>query len=167
MSKKGAAVGTLLGTVAAASVAYAVAGGWTSPQGSGSGSATAWTAVASVPSNSTTAPGDVLGTALYPGGPAVTGVVSVTNPNPYPVQVTSISNDGGNAASGACAANTVRAVTASGTPLTQHGGATTAIPAGGSGLYDITYTMESTADNACQGKTFAVALHVDASSANF
>jgi hypothetical protein len=170
LSKKMVAASTLVGALAASAAGYAAAGGWTSPQGSGSGSATSWTAVASVPSNSTTAPGGTLATALYPGGSGVTGVVSITNPNPYPVVVTAIDNNGGSAAIGSCIAGTVSATNNDGSaaaPLKQTDGTTTSIAAGASGLYNVVYTMASTADNSCQTQTFTVGLHVGAASASF
>lgn len=162
---------TAVGALSAAAIGYAVNGGWTSPQGSGSGSAKSWTAVASVPSNSTTAPGDVLATALYPGGSGVTGVVSITNPNPYPIVITAIDNNGGSdLVNTSCAAGSVNATNRDGTaaaPLTQHDGTTTVIAASGTGLYDLSYTMIAGANNACQGQTFTVNLHVNAASSGF
>jgi hypothetical protein len=169
-SKKAIIAATVVGALAAGVGAYAVAGGWTSPQGSGTGSATAWTAVASAGSNSTTAPGGVLATALYPGGSAVNGVVSITNPNPYAVVITNIDNNGGSdVVATNCLAGSVNAVNQDGTaaaPIAQTNAATS-IPAGGSGLYTVGYTMISTADNSCQGQTFNVHLHISAASASF
>jgi hypothetical protein len=166
-----ASVSTMAGVTLVAGIAYAAAvGSWISPQGSGSGSATGWTALASVPSNSTTAPGNLAASPLYPGGPGVAGVVSITNPNPYAVVVTAIDNNGGSDVSGSCIAGTVNATNHDGTaaaPLVQHDGTTTSIANGGTGLYDVTYTMQNTADNSCQGKTFTVNMHVSAASANF
>lgn len=162
ISKRASAV---LGTAVVATLSAGIAGAvWTSPTGSGNSSATGYTAVAT---NITASSTNNSAQPLYPGA-NVTNTVTITNPNPYPVVVTDITQGSGNAAAGACTAGTVNFATRSdSTGLAQTGTTTKAIAAGGTGTYDVVVSMASTADNACQGLSFTLPATVASKSANF
>ena len=133
----------------AAGVAYAA---WSS---SASGSATAQSKTSV---NSTIAPG-TFGADLYPGADK-TVTVTITNPNEYPVLVTSISAGSSSAtgAANACLAGTVttdaRALDASG--LLQSDGSTKTIAPAGSGTFTLDTHMDPTAVDACKSQTFTM-----------
>ena len=139
----------VIGALFAGGVAYAA---WTS-SGSGSATAQSTTSVDSV-----IAPGT--GAAdLYPG--AVSSVtVTVSNPNPYPIMVSSISAGSSALVNTSCTAGTVttdaRPTDAAG--LSQTGGSVKTIAAGGSGTYTLTTRMAATAVDACKSQTFTLAL---------
>ena len=102
--------------------------------------------------------------ALYPGA-SKTALVSIDNPNPYPVVVTSIAAGTSSAqlgGLGTCPANQVTSealVPASGaTAVPQSDGTTVTIPASGTGTYQLVTHMVADADNACQGLTFSLPL---------
>lgn len=139
ISKRSAVVLGTAGALVVAGVAYAA---WTST-GSGSGSVTSTTSV-----NSTISAANS-GTALYPGG-GTDFTVSVTNPNDYPVVVTSISAGSSGLVNGSCAAGTVTsaAVTAP----------TGTIAAHGTGTYTLHAVMAGNADDACKSQTFTLPL---------
>jgi hypothetical protein len=165
-SKRASAV---LGTAVVATLSAGIAGAvWTSPTGSGNSSATGYTAVAANITAQSTNDNSAAAKSLYPGA-SVTNTVTITNPNPYPIVVTDITQGAGNSASGSCAAGTVNFATRTNSSgLPQSGGTTTAIAAnGGTGTYDVVVTMASTADNACQGLTFTLPATVASKSANF
>jgi hypothetical protein len=152
-----AVVGGVVGTVGLASAAW---------QSTGSGAAAA-SAVNAV--NSVIVPGATAG--LYPGA-VKTVTVSVSNPNAYPVMVTSISAGSSAAVGGtACTANTVAtdavAANPGGVPqydaVTQTNSGPVAIPAAvgptqGTATYELTVRMANAADNSCQGQTFSMAI---------
>lgn len=133
----------------AAGVAYAA---WSS---SASGSATAQSTTST---DSVIAPG-TFGADLYPGADK-TVTVTISNPNDYPVLVTSISA-GSSAATGtasACLAGTVTtdARTLDATGLLQSDGSTKTIAPGGSGTYTLDTHMAPTAVDACKSQTFTM-----------
>jgi hypothetical protein len=121
--------------------------------GAGSASATSSTAVNSVISPSST------GTPLYPGS-STPVTIGITNPNPYPARVTSISAGSSNATgtSGACTAGTVTTPAVTAPP-------TTVIPPNGTGSYTLTASMKADPDNSCQNQTFTLPLTAQLASA--
>ncbi len=146
-------IGTVLVT---AGVAIAA---WTS-SGAGSAAAKATTAVDSVIAAATSAAD------LFPG--AVSSVtVTISNPNPYPVVVNSISAGSAPLVNTLCLAGTVtsdaRPTDAAG--LVQADGSTKTIAAGGSGTYTLTTRMAASAVDACKSQTFSLALSATLSSA--
>jgi hypothetical protein len=138
----------LLSATAASAVGVAFAA-WTS-SGLGIGSATSTDSQDSVIAAGTFAAD------LYPGAlKSIT--VTVSNPNGYPVVVTQITA-GSSEAIGTCAAGSVTSTglgsATSSTALAQDGGATTEIPANGSGTYRLQTRMIGDADNGCKNQTF-------------
>ena len=144
------ALGTTAVVTIGAGVAYAT---WTSPAGTGSGSATGYSALASNITSATANTGN-----LYPGGSAVTGTVTIHNPNPYAVEVTSIgagssvdipSGFGGTD----CPAGAVTSASqsnATGIPQSTAGNPV-AIAAGSDGSCSVSYTMQAGGDgNGCE-----------------
>ncbi|MFD5830822.1 hypothetical protein [Lentzea sp. NPDC060358] len=91
----------------------------------------------------------VSGAGLYPGA-VVDVVVSIDNPNDYPVRVTSIA-DSSSKPAGTCAAGTVTTSSA-GTSFTP------VLPAKGSQTYTLKAKMSADATDACQNVTFVVPL---------
>jgi hypothetical protein len=147
------AIGTAL---VAAGVAYAA---WTST-GTGSATAKATTAADSVIAAATSAAD------LFPG--AVGSVtVTISNPNPYPVVVNSISAGSSPLVNALCLAGTVTtdALPTDATGLVQADGSTKTIGAGGSGTYSLTTRMSTSAVDACKSQTFSLALTATLSSA--
>lgn len=147
----------LLTALAAATIVLAGAGvasaAWMST-GAGSASARASSAVNSSIAAATLEVADD----LYPAAVKSTKV-TITNPNPYPVVVTSISAGSSAATSaGACGAGTVTSdAQNTGSPLAQAGGATS-IAAGGTGTYVLTVRMAANPDNSCQADAFTLPL---------
>ena len=149
------AVGILTGSALATTFAFAA---WNA---SGSGQATVQGKTAQALTVSNVAISD----ALYPS--ATSGVkVSVTNPNPYPVTVTSIEGNGAitvDSLHSDCAASNVsftNQTLASGVVLGANDGNATIETAGG-------VKMIANAADACQGATFTIPVKaVGASSAN-
>jgi hypothetical protein len=131
---------------------------WTS-SGSGSGAAQSTTSI-----NSVIAPGTSAAD-LYPGA-TQSVTVTVSNPNPYPVLVNSISAGSSLLVNGTCAAGTVTsdARPADSTGLLQSDGITKSIAAGGSGSYALTTHMTASAVDACKAQTFSLALSATVSS---
>lgn len=128
-------------------------------QSSGSGAVAAHAATAQ---NSTITA--VSAVALYPGA-SKTALVSIDNPNPYPIVVTSIAAGTSSAqlgGLGTCPANEVTSdavVPAGGaTGVLQSDGTTITIPPSGTGTYQLVTHMVADADNACQGLTFSFPL---------
>ncbi|SDX22985.1 hypothetical protein SAMN05421504_102741 [Amycolatopsis xylanica] len=144
-SKKTAIALGAAGALTVAGVAYAA---WSS-SGAGSGSVTSTSAI-----NSTISPTGT-SAALYPGA-TQTFTISVTNPNSYPVKVTSISS-GSSAADGGCGAGSVTSDAVSNPSGT--------IAANGSSTYTLTAHMTGDADDACQGKNFSLTLTATLASA--
>jgi hypothetical protein len=138
-------------------IGAALAGGyafaaWTS-SGSGTGQAKSTTSIDSVIAPGTSAAD------LYPGA---TGSVTVTvsNPNPYPVLVNSISSGSSALVNTSCTAGTVttdaRATDATG--LFQSDNTTKTIAASGSGTYTLVTHMSGSAVDACKSQTFTLSL---------
>ena len=146
-------------TVAAVTVACVVgtAVGWWGGPGSGSGSAAIL-----VPANLTLAPATPT-TPLYPGAGGDVAV-SIANPNPFPVDVSSLELDATQGDAGyAVDATHVGAgcVSAGLTYTTQdNAGAGWTIPAGSSLDLDLdgAVTLDTASGSACQGATFTIYL---------
>jgi hypothetical protein len=101
---------------------------------------------------------------LYPGA-TKTALVSINNPNPYPVVVTSVSAGTSSAQSGTLGTCSAAAVTTDAlAPATgaagilQSDGTTMTIAASASGTFQLTTHMVANADNACQAQTFTLPL---------
>jgi hypothetical protein len=146
------AVSLLFGIMAVASVAYAA---WTA-SGSGQGYAKAGTAQALTTvdvSASTTA-------SLYPSG---TGnvLLRISNPNPYPVQVTTVSGSGAVTSDkgAACDAST-------GVTFTNQAGLTLSVPASSAATFTLTgaAAMSNASDNSCQGAVFTIPVSLSGAS---
>jgi hypothetical protein len=134
----------MVGAMLAASVAFAA---WTAT-GSGNGYAKAGTAQAlsTADASASTA------ATLYPGA---TGDVTITisNPNSYPVEVTSVTGDG------AITSDTGPACDAStGVTYTDQTGLSLDVPAGGSQTFTLTgaVSMSNASDDSCQGAVFTI-----------
>lgn len=139
----------LTGGALVAGTAFAA---WTS-SGSGSGQARSTTSVNSVISAGTNAAD------LYPG--AVSSVqVAISNPNPYPVVVNSISAGSSALVNATCVAGSVTSDARANDPtgLLQSDGTTKTIAAGGSGTYVLVTRMGTTAVDACKSQTFTLSL---------
>lgn len=145
----------LIGAMFATGLAFAA---WTST-GAGTVAPKSTTDVASV-----IAPGTAAAD-LYPGA---TGSVTVTvsNPNPYPVLVNSISAGSSALVNTLCIAGTVTtdARPTDATGLLQSDGTTKTIAASGSGTYTLVTHMTATAVDACKLQTFSAALTATLSS---
>jgi hypothetical protein len=139
-------------SVAAIVIAGTALAHWTST-GSGAATAQSTSAINSVITVGTNAAD------LYPGA-VMSVTVTISNPNPYPVVVNSIS--AGSSAALTSPTCNAGAVTSDARPndatgLSQSEGAKT-IAAGGSGTYTLTTRMLTTADTGCQSRTFTLAL---------
>jgi hypothetical protein len=147
--KKLVAIPCLVAVAVATGVAFAA---WTS-SGSGSGTAQSTTSI-----NSVIAPG-ASAADLYPGA-TQSVTVTVSNPNPYPLLVNSISAGSSALVNTTCAAGTVTsdARPTDATGLLQSDGTTKAIAAGGSGTYTLTTHMAASAVDACKAQTFSLPL---------
>jgi hypothetical protein len=146
-------LGTPIAAVAVAGVAYAtVLNGWTS-SGAGTGSAHATTSTDSVIAGVL----PVAANDLYPGA-SKSAFVTITNPNPYPVIVTSINAAYSRVVNTTCAATTVRtdAVPLNAAGITRSDAASAVIAAGDTGTYQLTVRMSNTADNACKNQSFVL-----------
>ena len=140
----------LLASAVALSAAGLVFAAWLA-SGGGSGYAQAGTAQALSTVSVSAATGD----ALYPGG---TGdvVIKISNPNPYPVSITSVSLDG--AASAITADAGHAACTTTGVSFTDQTGLSIAVPANGDATATLTdaVAMSNASLNGCQGATFTI-----------
>lgn len=148
-----ATAGSLLfALIVAASVAYAA---WTA-SGGGQGYAKAGTAQAltTVDVSASTA------ATLYPSG---TGnvLLRISNPNPYPVQVTTVSGNGTITSDkgAACDAST-------GVSFTNQTGLTLNVPASGAATFTLTgaVAMSNASDNSCQGAVFTIPVSLSGAS---
>jgi hypothetical protein len=144
--------GIVVGAMLAAGVAFAA---WTAT-GSGSGYAKATTAQALTTvdvSASTPA-------TLYPGA---TGNVklSINNPNPYPVTVSSVSGNGAITSDKGAACNASTGVTYS-----NQTGLSLAVPAAGSATFTLTgaVSMSNASDDSCQGAVFTIPVSLSGAS---
>ena len=140
-----------IGVAAATTIGVAFAA-WTS-NGTGSGTAQSTTSADSVISAATNAAD------LYPG--AVKDVtVTITNPNAYPVVVTSISAGASVLTNTSCAVASVtsdaRALDASGLP--QSDNSTKTIAGNGSATYRLVTRMIADPHDACKAQSFPMAL---------
>ncbi|MCW2669248.1 MAG: hypothetical protein JWO27_1145 [Frankiales bacterium] len=144
-----AVVGGTALTLATAGIAYAA---WSS-SGSGSGTAQSTTSTDSVIAAGTSAAD------LYPGA-TKSVTVTISNPNPYPVLVTSISGGSSVLVNSTCAAGSVtsdaKALNAAG--LVQSDNSTKTIAPSGSGTYTLVTHMIADPDNACKAQSFSLAL---------
>jgi hypothetical protein len=147
----GVAVSTAVG------VAFAA---WTST-GSGTGEAASTHDLASTIAPVTLDVADE----LYPGATKSTKV-TISNPNPYDVVVTSIGAGQSLVANVDCVAGTVRTdgVTDS-TGITRSDVASSVIAAGQTGEYELTLRMSDDPHNACKDQTFTLPLTADLKSA--
>jgi hypothetical protein len=143
----------VIASLAITAVAFAA---WTA-SGTGSSTAKATSAVALTTSDasaSTTA-------TLYPGA---TGSLRITinNPNPYPVRITTIAAGSGSVSAtggiGTCSTTGVSLVPQSGLALD--------VAANGSSTFTVSgaVTMDNTSDNGCQGATFTVPVSLSGAS---
>ena len=139
MRKRTAVIAGIAIVAIGGGVAYAA---WSST-GSGTGQVTANGSL----NSDITANG---GTGLYPGATDVSFVVTINNPNPYPVKVTKI-NAGSSLGDGNCAAGTV-------TSLEVVNPAGVITPNNGTLTYTLKASMAGDADNSCQNKTFNLPL---------
>lgn len=150
----------LAGVIGVLLVAGVASAAWTST-GSGLGAAKAATAQA-LSVSAGTASAD-----LYPGGPNGSLVVTVTNPNPYPVQVSTVTPGAvsgiTSTAGSSCSGSTT------GISFTWTSKALTQVIAGSGGTFTYTFTgalaMSNASDASCSGATFAVPVVFAASSA--
>lgn len=142
--KRAISIGVTVAALVAASLVYAA---WTS-SGSGSGTAKATSAqsLTTIDASATTT------ATLYPGA---TGNVRITisNPNPYPVRVTSVT---GNGAITADAGHS--SCTTTGVSFADQTGQTIDIAANGqtSVTLNNAASMSNASDNGCQGATFTI-----------
>ncbi|MGW4210215.1 hypothetical protein ACWEIJ_19660 [Lentzea sp. NPDC004789] len=145
MRKRTAVIAAVAVVAVGGGVAYAA---WSST-GSGTGTVTSTTSA-----NSAITP--VSGSGLYP-GVTVDVVVSIDNPNSYPVKVTSIA-DSSSSVNGGCAAGTVT-TSSTGTDFTP------VVAAHGSQQYTLKAKMNADAAEACKSITFTVPLNAQLVSA--
>jgi hypothetical protein len=144
IARRGGVVVTFVGVAMAGTIAFAA---WTAG-GTGNGYSKATTA-----QNLTTVDVSASTTAqLYPGG---TGdlKLSVTNPNPYAVTVTSVAGSGTITSDKGAACNSATGVT-----YTNQTGLTQAVGAGATATFTLTgsVAMSNSSDNSCQGGVFTV-----------
>jgi hypothetical protein len=144
IARRGGVVVTFVGVAMAGTIAFAA---WTAG-GTGNGYSKATTA-----QNLTTVDVSASTTAqLYPGG---TGdlKLSVTNPNPYAVTVTSVAGSGTITSDKGAACNAATGVT-----YTNQTGLTQAVGAGATATFTLTgsVAMSNSSDNSCQGGVFTV-----------
>ena len=125
---------------------------WTS-SGTGNSSAKASTAVA--PTTTAVAGSAITTGLLYPTGTG-NAVITVNNPNPYPVKVTSVAANGTVTASGGSGTCSTTGVTLTssnpGTAVAANGSATATLAGA--------VAMANTSDNGCQGATFTIPVTV-------
>jgi hypothetical protein len=150
------AIPLMIGAALVTGYAFAA---WTST-GSGTGEARSTTSINSVIAPGTDAPD------LYPGSTSSV-TVTVSNPNAYPVTVTSISAGSSALVNGTCTAGTVtsdaRAMDVTG--QVQSDNTTKPIAAGGSGTYTLVTHMSASAVDGCKLQTFTMPLTATLASA--
>jgi hypothetical protein len=152
LAKRLTVASVMVGAMLAASVAFAA---WTAT-GSGHGYAKAGTAqaLATVDASASTA------ATLYPGA---TGHVKITisNPNSYPVRVTSVTGNGAITSDqgAACDAST-------GVTYADQTGLSLDVAAGGSQTFTLTgaVSMSNASDNSCQGAVFSIPVSLSGAS---
>lgn len=145
-------VGLVVATTAALAATAAFAA-WT-VGGTGSGTATATSAQNLTTSVATTT------AALYPGITGSDLYLTVNNPNPFPVAITSVNANGAATADGGHPGCVTTGVTFSNTAVTQ------TVPASGSVSFTAAgVAMSNASDTGCQGATFTVPVSFTAASA--
>lgn len=146
----------LAGAALATGVAFAA---WTS-DATGTGEAQSTTSIDSVIAPGTSAAD------LYPGATSSV-TVTVSNPNPYPVIVNSISAGSSALENTTCTAGTVTsdARTVDATGIVQSDNTTKVIAASGSGSYTLVTHMTAGAVDGCKLQTFSMSLTGTLSSA--
>lgn len=145
------------GVVSATSLAL-VGGGvavaaWTS---SGDGTTTAKAGTASAPTTSTVEGSAITTGLLYPGGAAGDAKITVNNPNPYPVKVSSVTQHGTVTADGGTGTCTATGVSLGDqTP-------NTSIGANDSATFTLSNaaTMSTESQDGCQGAVFTIPVTV-------
>jgi hypothetical protein len=150
----------LLGAGLAVGLAVAVAGSgaayaaWSS---SGAGNAAAVAGTAQAPTTSAVSGGAFTSGLLYPGGSGDVKL-TVSNPNPYPVRVTSVAGNGAVTASGGTGSCATTGVSFTGTTLSTNNG----VAAGGSATFTLpgAATMSTGSDDGCQGALFTIPVTV-------
>jgi hypothetical protein len=145
LTKKLTAGTIVLGVALAASVAFAA---WTATgTGSGYTQATTASALTTVDVSASTSPGT-----LYPGGTSDVKI-EISNPNPYPVLVTSVVGSGAITSDKGAACNA-----STGVSFTDQTGQSIAVPAGATTA--VTFSgaaaMTNASDNTCQGAIFTI-----------
>jgi hypothetical protein len=145
-----AVFGTTVLLVVGAAAAFAA---WT-VGGGGSGSATATSAQNLTTSVATTT------ASLYPGITGANLALTVNNPNPFPVTITSVNANGAAVPDAAHAAACVTTGVSFATTAT-----TKTIPANGSSSFGVAgVSMSNASDTGCQGATFTVPVTFTATS---
>ncbi len=145
-------VTTVVGATLGGGIAVAA---WTS---SGSGAANAKAGTASAPTTTALTAAAFTSNLLYPGGPAGDAKITVNNPNPYPVKVSSIVANGTPTGSGGTGTCTTTGVSwTAQTPTTGN-----SVPANGSTTLALAGAVQMTtaSEDGCQGALFAIPVTV-------
>lgn len=142
-AKKIGAIAAFTALVAGGGAAWAL---W-SANGTGSGRATALTA------QSITVTAAAGPASLYPGATDGDITFTLTNPNPYPVQFTSMTAGAITTSNPACAITNISVAPATGLALNVAANATSALQ-----TISNVVTMSAAAPDACQGVNFTIAL---------
>lgn len=154
------AVGAIGVTLLTGGTAYAY---W-SASGTGSSTATAGTATAISASPATVASG------LYPGATGVAGLMTVSNPNPFPVKVSAatpgtITADSAHVSAGCITTGVTTPSVTTTLPLTVPAATTTnGVVTNGTANIAFTVGMDNTSSSPCQGATFTIPFSVTAAS---
>jgi hypothetical protein len=149
---RGRKVTVLAVSVAAALAATAAFAAWT-VGGGGTGTASATSAQNLTTSVATTT------AALYPGVTGSDLYLTVNNPNPFPVTITSVNANGAATADAGHPSCVATGVTFTTTAVSQ------VVPASGSASFTVaSVAMDNTSDTGCQGATFTVPVTFTASS---
>ena len=152
--------------VAAAAVTVVIGAGIAAAQWTASGSGTAGAkSTTFVPLTATATTGTAT---LYPGATG-NAVVSISNPNPFPVTVTGISEDTTSyvtSGNGAACSDAPGSTHPTGVSLAASTGSLDTVPAGGTVSLTLTrkVSMSSASDTGCQGAAFTIPITVTASS---
>lgn len=143
----------LVGSMAAALVASAAFAAWT-VGGGGTGTATATTAQNLTTSTATTT------AQLYPGITGANLYLTVNNPNPFPVAISSVNANGAAVPDAGHPACTTTGVTFTTTAVSQ------TVSASSSASFTVAgVAMDNTSSNGCQGATFTIPVTFTAASA--
>jgi len=149
--KKLAALGVALVTFAGIGLAWAA---WTAG-GTGSGSAKAGTAKALTTSDASASVVNL----LYPSGSADVAV-TINNPNPYPVTVSSVTGNG------AITSGNTTCDASNGVTFTNQTGLSIVVPANGNvtKVFANAASMSNASVDACQGQTFTIPVSISGAS---